>query len=106
MITGTSDLGDGVYFVTVDHDPQWVNTNVPAGSFIRDPNNRLFVKLVGGDNVLVEQIAFHNAIYQSDVNPGVTDDVTKGFQIGSSWYNMPGRKKWICEDTTEGAAIW
>lgn len=34
MITGSTDLGNGVVAVTVSHDPTTVATNVPTGSLI------------------------------------------------------------------------
>jgi len=39
-------------------------------------------------------------------NPNVNDDTTKGFRVGSHWYNTQALSAWICLDASQGAAIW
>lgn len=48
VITGSTDLGNGLLAVTVDHDPQVVATDAPAGSIIIDVNGKHFRKLDAG----------------------------------------------------------
>lgn len=42
----------------------------------------------------------------SAVNPGSTDDSSKGYSIGSSWINAATGETFICVDTTVNFAIW
>src|SRR5580658_8922668 len=39
-------------------------------------------------------------------DPGVDDDATAGFGVGSRWYNSATTVEWICLDSTPGAAVW
>ena len=39
-------------------------------------------------------------------DPGVDDDATAGFGVGSRWYNYATSLEWICLDATPGAADW
>lgn len=41
-------------------------------------------------------------------NPLITDDSSEGYSPGSHWYNKatPGDFLWICQDATEGVAVW
>lgn len=47
-ITGTTDIGNGLLVVTVDHDPLAVATDAPAGSIIVNANGDHFRKLDSG----------------------------------------------------------
>lgn len=38
--------------------------------------------------------------------PGVTDDTTKGYEVGSEWDDVTNDKAYVCLDATEGAAVW
>lgn len=38
--------------------------------------------------------------------PGVTDDIDKGFSVGSTWIDTTADKAYICVDNTDGAAVW
>ena len=40
------------------------------------------------------------------VDPGVTDDSSEGYEIGSRWANTVGETVWDCVDATEGVAVW
>jgi hypothetical protein len=47
----------------------------------------------------------------SDINvtnaaPTVNDDITLGYAIGSKWLDTTGGDLYICEDATNGAAVW
>ena len=39
-------------------------------------------------------------------DPGVNDDNTAGYGIGSTWYNQTGPAYWTCVDASTGAAVW
>lgn len=38
--------------------------------------------------------------------PTVTDDSSKGYSVGSSWFDVTNDKAYLCLDATLGAAIW
>lgn len=38
--------------------------------------------------------------------PGVTNDTTEGYKIGSFWYDVTADKAYVCLDVTTGAAVW
>lgn len=38
--------------------------------------------------------------------PTVTDDVSKGYRVGSMWINTSTSNAYICKDATVGAAVW
>jgi hypothetical protein len=40
------------------------------------------------------------------VDPGVTDDCTKGFGISFLWYNSVSKSLWFCTEDDPGAATW
>lgn len=44
--------------------------------------------------------------YFATTDPGVSNDDTEGYCIGSVWVNQSGKKVWVCTDNTTGAAIW
>lgn len=39
-------------------------------------------------------------------SPGVSNDSTQGYQVGSMWFDATGSKIWFCTDATAGAAVW
>jgi hypothetical protein len=39
-------------------------------------------------------------------DPGVGNDNTQGYAVGSLWVNKSAGRAWICTDTTTGAAAW
>ena len=38
--------------------------------------------------------------------PGVNNDTTEGYSVGSLWYDTTNDKAYICLDATDGAAVW
>ena len=44
--------------------------------------------------------------YNATANPGVTNDVSEGYEIGSLWVNVSTDAVYICADATDGAAVW
>lgn len=56
-ILGTTDLGNGVLAVTVDHDPKVVATNCPLGSYIVSTStSKRYWKLDNGSTINVREI--------------------------------------------------
>lgn len=39
-------------------------------------------------------------------DPGVDNDTTEGYEVGSTWVNVTLDKTFTCTDATEGAAVW
>lgn len=48
----------------------------------------------------------HKLNVESAINPGVSNDVSEGFSIGSSWANNVLKTSYVCVDITAGAAVW
>lgn len=46
----------------------------------------------------------HN--YAAIVAPAVTDDINKGYSVGSQWIDTVTDKVYICTDNTKGTAVW
>jgi hypothetical protein len=38
--------------------------------------------------------------------PGINDDITKGYIVGSIFFDMNNQNKYICTDNADGAAVW
>lgn len=72
MITGSTDLGNGVLAVTVDHDPTAVATDVPLGTLIIDASATYWRKLDNGSTTNVAQVAGLN---QTQIDPRAEDRV-------------------------------
>lgn len=43
---------------------------------------------------------------RSTSDPSVNDDNTKGYLIGTLWFNLTNQKVWALQDSSTGAAIW
>ena len=46
----------------------------------------------------------HN--FAASAAPGVTDDETAGYSVGSRWFVSADAGEWVCTDATAGAAVW
>lgn len=44
--------------------------------------------------------------YEATAAPGVNDDVSKGYGLGSDWIDVSANDAYICVDPTAGAAVW
>jgi hypothetical protein len=44
--------------------------------------------------------------FDATAAPAVTDDISKGFGPGSSWYDATGNVYYVCESNSVGAAVW
>jgi len=40
------------------------------------------------------------------ISPAATDDISRGYGIGSEWINTVTKKYFVCIDATKGAAVW
>ncbi len=50
-------------------------------------------------------LAFTNN-FAATTNPGVTNDISEGYTVGSVWINTATDIAYICTDSTDGAAAW
>lgn len=50
-------------------------------------------------------IAFVNN-FSAATDPGVGNDASQGYQVGSTWVNTAQSTSWTCVDPTIGAAVW
>lgn len=44
--------------------------------------------------------------HASSTAPGVNEDVTSGYSIGSTWIDVTNDRAYVCVDNTDGAAVW
>lgn len=51
------------------------------------------------------QMAFVNN-QSATTDPGVNDDISGGYEPGSTWINLTADRVWTCTDNTNGAAVW
>lgn len=114
MIRGMQNIGHSRVYAEVDHDPSQVATDVPMGAWIHqiiyDQNDievgfRIWAKLDHGETTNVLLAIVQNS-YSQAVDPGVNDDATKGFSIGSEWLNNTTAVFYKCSDPTPGSAVW
>jgi len=64
----------------------WLATDVTVGAAVWDPINNLNNTTTGA--------------------PGVNDDITPGYTVGSLWWATTAGILWYCSDNTNGAAVW
>lgn len=55
-------------------------------------------------NALIDSHRLSN--YTATTNPAITDDITKGYKVGSTWLNTSTGKWYFCAVETAGAASW
>ena len=74
------------------------------GNIIGDNGNikNLNSLLIGQNNYQISD----NNFYIFSINPTVTDDITKGFVIGTRWINTNSLQEYVCLNNSEGAAVW
>lgn len=63
------------------------------------------------DGALIGQGSTTDAIalkynFTAVVAPGVNDDDTQGYSVGSRWYDLVLQHEHVCLDATTGAAVW
>lgn len=112
-ITGTTEYGNGLIVLTVDADPRSTAVDAPSGSVIvfvgtdtaTIRNGDTFRKLDDGSTTNVSESSLKNSFAET-TDPGVSDDNTADYQIGSLWINVTLDKAFICLDAATGAAVW
>jgi len=62
-----------------------------------------------GDSVeasSVTQLSRRKNNISASTAPGVTDDTSAGYKVGSMWLDLTADKAYICLDVSAGAAVW
>lgn len=112
-VTGTTEYGNGLLVLTVDTDPRSTAVDAPSGSVIvfvgtdtaTIRNGDTFRKLDDGSTTNVSESSLKNSFAET-TDPGVSDDNTQDYQIGSLWINVTLDKAFICLNAATGAAVW
>ncbi len=73
------------------HDADPILLASHSGALTRSPAGKLHVRL---DNLTAIE------------PPSVTDDVTSGYEVGSTWLDVLGGNFYVCKDAAQGAAVW
>lgn len=60
------------------------------------------------DGIYPDYMPFQKDNYEGTTTPGVTDDETDGYSVGSVWINVSAtpHEAYRCVDASEGAAVW
>lgn len=56
------------------------------------------------DSEIIESGPKNN--FGASAAPTNNDDSADGYQVGSLWIDTTANTSYICEDSTEGAAVW
>ena len=98
----------GYESVLVDENPEIVPVNCSGGSFVYYQFSEglqavLYVKLDDGLTTNVYKIVRRNN-YNATNEPSISDDLTKGYDIGSEWYYNGDIYK--CVNNASKSAVW
>ncbi len=60
------------------------------------------------DGTKINGVEVHEAKVNpnASTDPGVNDDNTAGYSVGSMWWNTTADSGWLCLDASTGAAVW
>lgn len=58
------------------------------------------------DNTDIIDAALAKCNYLGTADPVAGDDADDGYSAGSQWWNVTAHSVFLCEDATEGAAVW
>lgn len=108
MIVASKTIGENFDIIIVDQDPLSVAVDACEGCKIIYHDGlhaHWYMKLTDGENTDVTMISTHNN-YNATTNPGVTDDIAAGYEIGSEWLNTSTGKWLKCRSNASGAAVW
>lgn len=125
-IVSSVDIGGGMVYVVVDHDPNVVATDVPKGSRVEEESTGIIcIKSDDGPTTNVKKIISHAGEIFAGVNettlanvvdlkvnlvavidPAASNDNTEGYSVGSRWFNITLDKEFVCIDAATAAAIW
>lgn len=86
-------------------DPMAADPSTPEDGEVwyHDGGKHFKVRIAGTGN-LDAILAASNIAATTD--PGVNDDVSVGYTVGSVWINVTLDKGFVCVDSTDGAAVW
>ena len=104
-ITGTTDLGDGRYFLSINHDPASTATDAPQYSMAHDANGIVWQKRDDGNTTNWVKLKLVDKL-DATTNPGSNDDITQGYDVNSKWLNTTTPSYWVCTDNSVGSANW
>jgi hypothetical protein len=77
---------------TLQHEKGGLEADVSAGDGL--------VEIKGGSTTVIKSKTDATAA------PGVSNDTTEGYSVGSVWIDVTNDKAYVCLDITEGAAVW
>jgi len=105
-ILSWNSFGSGVCIIVVDHDPSAVATDLMKGCIIvRQSDHAWFQKLDNGSTTNIVRLFYKNN-YTATSNPGVSNDITEGYEAGSQWLNTSTNTFFKCAKNSNGAAVW
>jgi len=85
---------------------------LPPETPIRSPGGdvyRVNVDNAGGvasDGISGQATKLPKSRQSASTDPGVDDDVTEGYEVGSRWINSSVGLEYLCTDNTAGSAVW
>ena len=79
---------------------------IELGSTWYKPSEGTMYKLVDNNGIYVWETVSGQNVKKASSDPLVTDDNTKGFEVGSRWINTTTGKVFHLIDESTGAAIW
>jgi hypothetical protein len=83
-----SDITSG----TLTHERGGLEADVSAGDG--------FVQIKSGSTTVIK------SNLSASTDPGINDDSSAGYSVGSDWINTTGDKSFVCVDASVGAAVW
>lgn len=125
-IISSVDIGEGMVYVVVDHDPNAVATDVPKGSRVEEQSTGIIcIKGDDGPTTNVKKIISHAGEIFAGANestltnvinlkvnliavipPAASNDNTEGYAVGSRWVDLVTDRSYICLDASTAAAVW
>jgi len=78
------------------------------GTVVRIPDGTVQLPLTGaiiGQGATADAVALKYN-FAATVAPGVSDDDTQGYTIGSRWYDIVLQNEYVCLSAVTGAAVW
>jgi len=54
----------------------------------------------------VADLTIHKKANIAATDPGVSNDISEGYSVGSTWDNTIKKLRWVCESASSGVAVW